>query len=142
MKIEISAKDAALVLGGLAAGVAMTCLGIKKAKQQIAKEIVSEKTNEMKKEIINDIKEEINTKKVVEEIKNDINKTVVDDILKQSTDNMNKFITIVNGKLNDFEKKLNEAIDTALNIEKRVGKIVGNLVAKFIKGGDDYEIEI
>ena len=57
MDIKINTRDAALVIGGLAAGFIAGSMLIKRAKKEIKKEIVNEHTKDLK----NEIKQEINT---------------------------------------------------------------------------------
>lgn len=149
MEIKINLRDAALVVGGIAAGLLASSALINKAKKDIKKEVVSETTKTIKKEILDEIK----TKDIIDEIKTemktDINKNLVDDILRESKDNMTNFISTVNrkvdgleSKIKDLESEIEEATESVLDIDTRIGKIISNIVRKVVKGDDEIEIEV
>lgn len=149
MEIKINLRDAALVVGGIAAGLLASSALINKAKKDIKKEVVSETTKTIKKEILDEIKAKDIIDEIKTEMKTDINKKLVDDILRESKDNMTNFISTVNRKVDglesnikDLESEIEEATESVLDIDTRIGKIISNIVRKVVKGDDEIEIEV
>lgn len=149
MEIKINLRDAALVVGGIAAGLLASSALINKAKKDIKKEVVSETTKTIKKEILDEIKAKDIIDEIKTEMKTDINKKLVDDILRESKDNMTNFISTVNrkvdgleSKIKDLESEIEEATESVLDIDTRIGKIISNIVRKVVKGDDEIEIEV
>lgn len=149
MEIKINLRDAALVVGGIAAGLLASSALINKAKKDIKKEVVSETTKTIKKEILDEIKDKDIIEEIKTEMKTDINKKLVDDILRESKDNMTNFISTVNrkvdgleSKIKDLESEIEEATESVLDIDTRIGKIISNIVRKVVKGDDEIEIEV
>ena len=149
MEIKINLRDAALVVGGIAAGLLASSALINKAKKDIKKEVVSETTKIIKKEILDEIKAKDIIDEIKTEMKTDINKKLVDDILRESKDNMTNFISTVNrkidgleSKIKDLESEIEEATESVLDIDTRIGKIISNIVRKVVKGDDEIEIEV
>lgn len=153
MKIEISTRDALLALGGLAIGLAITGLAVNRTKSKIRKELISETSNKIKKEIVNEIKEEIakvkdevnrdiQTDKIINDIKKDIDDTIVDDILKESKNNMSKLIKTMDDFQHNVEKRLNRFEDRLDNRfdRRRDKELCIDLNALFF-GKDDYDDE-
>ena len=143
MDIKINTRDAALVIGGLAAGFIAGSILIKHAKKEIKKEIVNEHTKALKNEIKQEIKESIDVKGITKEIKQQIEDSIIDDTLESMLNKNAEFMAKVDIRLDKYEKRLNEMSEEVMDFDARVGKMVNGAV-KTIAGvvarrGDDDE---
>ena len=146
MDIKINTRDAALVIGGLAAGFIAGSTLIKHAKKEIKKEIISSTTKTLKNEILADIKKEIGVNDIIDKITEDVNDKVVDNVLKESREDIKQFKKEVNKKIKDFNHTLSNIKDEVLNFDARIGKLLRNSITGVLdhvaNRGDNDEIEI
>ena len=146
MDIKINTRDAALVIGGLAVGFIAGSMLIKHAKKEIKKEIISNTTKTLKNEILADIKKEIGVNDIIDKITEDVNDKVVDNVLKESREDIKQFKKEVNKKIKEFNHTLTNVKDEVLNFDARIGKLLRNSITGVLdhvaNRGDNDEIEI
>lgn len=136
-------KDVCLFLGGITVGCSIIAVAVKtsvnKIKKEIKKEereILDETKDTIRKEIVEEIKNDIQYKNIVDDIKTNI----VCDVTEDYKENMNKFIKTINAEIYKFDERLTKAENDTLDVDKRIGKMVTSIASKIIniRGGATY----
>ena len=127
ININISDKEVVKILqtaGIFTSGVVVGLSMIKRAKKQLKKEIIDNANNQIKEDIINEIKSKIQINEIKKETIDDAKETMINDILKDANSKIENFKRDVNFKIKVFEDDLEYAKNTVFDMDKRIGSVI------------------
>lgn len=127
ININISDKEVVKILqtaGIFASGVVVGLSMIKRAKKQLKKEIIDNANNQIKEDIIKEIKSKIQINEIKKEMIDDVKETMINDILTDANSKIENFKRDVNFKIRVFENDLKYTKNTVLDMDKRIDDVI------------------